>query len=519
MRMKIDMNKVKKNIGVWLKNKKVLTALLILVVVLGGYTAIRQLLPNGKNADGAVYSTYEVKRGDLSVGVEATGSLNPGYGGSIQVPGNNYGDGSTAGSYVIQNVLVKEGDEVTAGQPIIQLNQPALKDQLKAAKEQLDAERESLASLLNVPVSKVDTIDPNQGIVMSAPITGRVMDLTLKAGEKITSGQIVATIVDDSRFEMTAKLTPGEINNLKDNYKAAVRFPAYFDGMIKGDIVEINRNAVPTSSKDLISDQGIPTSQVEGYEFVYWVTVAFDNPGLIRPGLIGNVGFYDPNAVSAKDDMLTLSAKAAWCRYLTSVDRYVQQEEILSRVDGIVTKVKAKQMATVAKGDPIIVMAGQDVREEIETRQESIREKRTALANLQAQEGSLTVVAPCDGVLSQLQKNQGATVSPGEWIGSVFQPSNMQMWTNIDETDILLVKQGAPVKVTLDALPGQEFSGTVETVAAAGKGDNGVTQFQVYITVVGSAQIKSGMQAKAYIGADSVQNVLLVPLEAIFYRG
>ncbi len=193
-----------KKIGAIVKSKVFLTVILVIVVVGGGYLAIRQLMPtNGKN-DGPIYSTYEVKRGDLTVGVEATGSLNPGYGGSIQVPRNTSSSG-TANSYIIDKLLAKEGDEVTAGQPIIQLNQPSLKGQLETAREQLASERKSLASLLGVDESEVDNIDPDRGIIMTAPISGRVMDLELKSGAEVKSGQIIATIVDDSRFERTAK--------------------------------------------------------------------------------------------------------------------------------------------------------------------------------------------------------------------------------------------------------------------------------------------------------------------------
>ena len=39
--------------------------------------------------------------------------------------------------------------------------------------------------------------------------------------------------------------------------------------------------------------------------------------------------------------------------------------------------------------------------------------------DLEAQEGTLTILAPSDGVISELEKKEGATVSDGEWLGSV----------------------------------------------------------------------------------------------------
>ena len=79
-----------------------------------------------------------------------------------------------------------------------------------------------------------------------------------------------------------------------------------------------------------------------------------------------------------------------------------------------------------------------------------------------------------------------------------------------------MVQPGAAVTVTEDAITVEKFEATVEDVSASGKDESGVTRFEVGIKVVGNEKVRSGMQGKAFIGAGSAEDVLLVPLEAIF---
>jgi HlyD family secretion protein len=79
-----------------------------------------------------------------------------------------------------------------------------------------------------------------------------------------------------------------------------------------------------------------------------------------------------------------------------------------------------------------------------------------------------------------------------------------------------IIQTGYQEKVSVDALPGETFEGEVMHVSTMGKDMKGITQFAVDIRVKGGPNLRPGMQAKAYIDAGSAENVILVPLEAIF---
>ena len=162
------------------------------------------------------------------------------------------------------------------------------------------------------------------------------------------------------------------------------------------------------------------------------------------------------------------------------------------------------------------MMAGSDIQEAIQGKINEIRELRNTIADLNVQVGQLEIKAPMDGIVAALNKQVGDSSSPGEWIGYLYTVSDMRMWTEVDDIDILLVKQGAPVNVTVDAIPGEIFEGTVENVSTMGNQVNGMSKFGVEMSVKGNSGLRPGMQAKAFIDAGSSEDVLLIPLEAIF---
>jgi len=497
------------------KQKKwLIMAVIIAVVVVGGYFSIKALLPQSTEADAVKFSTAEVVRGDIKVGVEAVGNLSASYGGGLSVP---WSEDTSGMSYKVAEVFVMSGDQVKSGDSILQLSAPNLAEQIKDLQEQLNNERKSLANMLSLPIEEVDNADPSNGIIVTAPFDGRVVGLSVRVGTEIEDLTGSVRVVDDSVVKITTYLTAYEIAQIKDGKtKAIVNLWQYLGDTREARITDINRNPYTVASNTLYFDSGSKCTE-SGNEFIYNVTLELDNPGLIVPAddSLTRVGFYEPAAgyTFKKGD---IPDGTRWCRYSAIIESYADEEDVSSGLTGTITKVIAKNNSVVKKGDSIFAMAGSDVREDIQKRQDSIRTKKSQLATYQMQAGNLLITAPCDGMISDLQKKKGDSVSPGDWLGSVFNTSNMNMYVNVDDTDVLLVKQGAPVTVTVAAMPDTPFTGKVEQVYGMGTNAKGVSQFQVYISVQGSTGIREGMQARAYIDAGSAADVLLIPQEAVY---
>jgi len=490
----------------------------IILVTSGGVYAYRKVLPASADDQGASYATAEVRRGDLTVGVTARGVLNPSHGGSINTP---YPRGPMpfefGWSFRVTEVYVKDGDPVVMGQPLLRLAADQVEPRIQQIEDELQQKRENLAERLGIPVSQIHDVNPARGITLRAPIDGRITGLDISEGTSIEQGRPVARIVDDSRWVMTAKLTPWEFSKVKQGDKMIVRF-ADFAGAVEAVAVKVNPNPVPERTSTLLEPRGQAQSGDEDrVQFVYWVTLEGKNPGLVQTGMRAEIGIWPAGDDSS--DLGDVATRATWLRYGATVDSYGKEELLISTATGIVSKVYLQEMEMVKAGDMVASLSGEETQRAIERDLEQIRQLESQLQALRSFTNDLTVTAPMDGTVAQIQVSTGQQIEPWQWLGSIYDPARMQMYVQVDDVDVLHVQPGASVQVRLDALPGEEFQGRVMNVSTSGRDMSGVAYFDVWIEVQGSSQVRPGMQAEAYIEAGNVKNVLLVPLEAIFQEG
>ena len=89
----------------------------------------------------------------------------------------------------------------------------------------------------------------------------------------------------------------------------------------------------------------------------------------------------------------------------------------------------------------------------------------------------------------------------------------------VDELDILSLKVGMDAEITLDALPGQRFSGSVTKINTYGENSGGNTKYTVTVTLPREAQMLSGMNASVQIAAAVSEAVPTLPAAAIQFQG
>lgn len=78
-----------------------------------------------------------------------------------------------------------------------------------------------------------------------------------------------------------------------------------------------------------------------------------------------------------------------------------------------------------------------------------------------------TIVMPFDGVVDQTFMDEGEYVTPGQRLLMVHDPERVRVEANVKETDIRFFRPGKTVTITVDALPGRRFAGTVTRVGQA----------------------------------------------------
>jgi multidrug efflux pump subunit AcrA (membrane-fusion protein) len=480
--------------------KRILPVIIIIVlVVAGGYYAISQLIPDTdvEGRQEVIYSTSPVTKGDISVGVETSGQINAAYGGGIRIPEPSDPQLYNI-SYVIEEFLAEEGDNLLQGDPVLKLASTDLDSLIGDLEDQLESKKEYLAQLLGIDVSQVENINPYDGIVINAPIKGRVTELNAEEGEELQS--LIASIVDDSEIKLKFKANKSEYNKLFEGQRILLKFP-YFDGYYEGKITKLNSNAVPDNPED----------NEYGLTYVHWGEIEAINPGLVQTGMIASV-----NLAKSEDSF----EPASTLQHMAEVESYKKEEKIyknsISSDELVVTDVLVNENDYVEEGQSIVKLAGADVRIMIQENLDQLREAQRTIDKAYELKNNLIVKAPMDGVVAGFWRQKGETIRAGEWVGDIFNTSNMSVYTQVDDLDVVYVNQDAPVEVTVDALPGEVFEGKVVRVSQSGQDSSGVIQYSVNIEVSGSGDLRPGMMAKCFIDAGSAENTLLVPIEAVF---
>ena len=144
-----------------------------------------------------------------------------------------------------------------------------------------------------------------------------------------------------------------------------------------------------------------------------------------------------------------------------------------------------------------------------------IQGAQNRLTTARAAQSQLEVTSPWTGTISAVYVAEGARVDSTTPVASVSDLDNLAVNVNLSEFDVAQVKVGMSAVVSVDALGGETFSGTVEYVALTGTGASGVVTFPVRVGLEDSEGLKPGMNTSVRIVVAKKANVVRVPLEAV----
>ena len=102
---------------------------------------------------------------------------------------------------------------------------------------------------------------------------------------------------------------------------------------------------------------------------------------------------------------------------------------------------------------------------------------------------------------------------------SIASATEVSVSINVDELDILSVKEGQTATVTLDALDGQEFEGTITEVSNEASSGNSSAKYPVTITFEKTEDMLVGMSASATIHVSEAEDAVLIPVDALQEKG
>ena len=149
------------------------------------------------------------------------------------------------------------------------------------------------------------------------------------------------------------------------------------------------------------------------------------------------------------------------------------------------------------------------------TAADSLLNAQLSMSDTQKQMENYTIPSPISGTVIQKNVKAGDTVgtdtTASETLCTIYDLSYLEMTLNVDELEILSIKEGQTVTITADAISDRTFTGVVTSVSAAGTTTGGTTTYPVTIRIDDTGDLLPGMNATAEIEVSSASNALAVP--------
>ncbi|GAB4478295.1 MAG: hypothetical protein Kow00124_22500 [Anaerolineae bacterium] len=148
--------------------------------------------------------------------------------------------------------------------------------------------------------------------------------------------------------------------------------------------------------------------------------------------------------------------------------------------------------------------------------QAQIDQARLALERAQSRVADATLVAPFTGVISAVNISAGSVTPANLPAITLIDSSRLHVEVDVDELDIGQVAPGQPVRIALDALPGEVVVGQVTSVAPGATNQGGVITYSARIDLAPvDVLLRPGMTVTAQIITRQLSDVLLVPNWAV----
>jgi Cu(I)/Ag(I) efflux system membrane fusion protein len=186
--------------------------------------------------------------------------------------------------------------------------------------------------------------------------------------------------------------------------------------------------------------------------------------------------------------------------------RVAEQEFIgllQARASGIATQTSLDQLLDAARRRLQSWSVGQNEIDELERTRQPTDE--------------LILRSPFDGVVEQMHATVGQNVQPGDKLLRVLDLSKLWLWADFYESEIGLLKEGQPVRVSLPAFPSQPFEGKISVISPTIDPTKRTVRVRIDLPNA-SGQLRQGMYANVVAEIDCGEG-LTIPVDAALPTG
>lgn len=463
--------------------KKMFPVLLLILAAGGGFlfwNRHREKAQAAGTAAGQI-RTAAAKRGTLVSELSASGTISP-------------KDTYTITSLVEGEVILadfEEGDQVTEGQILYQIDVSSMKSELRSAASSLERANNSYQQALE---DYEEALADYSGNTYKSSRTGFIRELNIEAGDKVGNNTELANIYDDQVMKLKVPFLSGEAQLIGAGNQALLTL-ADTEEQLTGVVTVV-------SNMDEV---------LEGGRIVRYVTIETANPG----------GLTVSHTATAAIGELVSSGEGNF----EPVRDTVMRAELSANVEVEALLVHEGDYVTV--GTPIFQIRSKDAadilqsyQDAVDTAQERVESAQSKMDSTQEDYENYTITAPISGQVITKNVKAGDNVSRSSSGGTsdmavIYDLSQLTFAMSVDELDVRNVQVGQRVEVTADAVEGKTFAGTVTNISLESSQSNGVTNYPVTVTLQETGELLPGMNVDGVIILEEAEDALMIPVDAL----
>lgn len=434
------------------RRRVIITVVLLLLLVIAGVAgAVFYLRAQVRTQFAA--ATAEVKTYQAT-----TGRISSNVSGSGSLSYMDFEDVTVPAGVSVEEVLISAGDTLAAGDVIARVDVNSVMTALADTQSAL----EDLDDQLN------DAQKDAVGTYVSTSVPGRVKCVYAQVGDSV----------------MDVMMEHGALAILSLDGKMTVTIDA--------DLEE--GQAVTVQSGD-VSYAAVVESSISGRTVV---------------NLTDNGPVYGAEATVLDDSGSVLGTGTLAIRSPLSVTGYA----------GTINWVSARENQQVYAGSSLFSLKDTQYSANYDTLLRSRNQTQQTMATLVELLRDGCVTAPMDGIVTAVTDLSAESLTYSddgtELILATMAPDKqVSVSVAVDETDILSLELGQSAQVTVSSIGDDIYSGTVTEISKIGTSMSGVTQYTTVVTLDKAPQMLAGMTASVDIQIQGVDDVVLIPVEAL----
>jgi len=380
---------------------------------------------------------------------------------------------------LISKLHVQEGDTVTAGQILVELDDYAL----------------ASADLL-VAIAQYKLHESQQALQQS-------QRLALNAPSTVNSAQVAAP---NTNWETTNQMVDAIItrNQLLDELAVA---QTELDSLVSPSELD-----VASAELEYLSLQLSLKAVQQDYD-----------------EMLATVSFPNINELDHTRARLTVlrhrrdNALAMWERMVAITKSQYIQEELEAMFTDNFVKVETTEQALAKVDTQISLLASLPDEELTGLQQAELSHSMEALAKAQAR--VVRIIAPHDGMIRRIYVTAGTPVEAYQVIVDLVDDSVLHVTAHVDEVDVLRFTSGTRASITIDALLGHQFIGQIVDVSNTPVGNQSTVSYEVTIAIGDSLEANEinadmlrtmeGLSSTVDIVTVESKGVLRIPIHTV----